>query len=80
MDFTDQEKMEEIKKILIARIKGVDSFEALKTLIGKVAWTKLITFLEQDLQIEADQLDIDSQKALDRKTKILALKDEKDMF
>lgn len=80
MDFTDQEKMEEIKKILIARIKGVDSFEALKTLIGKVAWTKLITFLEQDLQTEADQLDIDSQKALDRKTKILALKNEKDTF
>lgn len=78
MNFTDQEKMELIKRILIGKIESVDSYEALKTLIGPVAWTKLMNFLEQKLQAEADQCDIISQEALDRKAKILALKDEKD--
>lgn len=80
MIFIDQEKMEEIKKILIARTEEIDSLEALKSLIGEAAWTKLMNFLERDLQAEADQCDVISQEALDRKAKILALKDEKDSF
>ncbi len=80
MDFTDQEKMEEIKRILIKKIEGVGSYEALKTLIGEVAWAKLMNFLGSDLQAEADKCDTDSQESLDRKAKLLALKDEKDTF
>lgn len=78
MEFTDQEKLEEVKRILIAKIAGVGSFEAFKTLIGEAAWTKLMNFLEGKLQAEANQCATDSQKSLDRKAKLLALLAEKD--
>lgn len=78
MEFTDQEKMELIEKILTTRIERVDSYEALKTLIGPTAWTKLMNFLEQDLQAEADQEGANSQKSLNRQAKLLALIAEKD--
>lgn len=76
MDFTNEEKLEEVKKILILKIEATDSFEALKTLIGQSAWTKLMVFLEGKLQAEVDKCDVISQNALDRKAKILALIDE----
>lgn len=80
MNFTNQEKMKIIKRILIARMEEVDSPEALKTLTGEVAWIKLMNLLDGDLQTEADQCDIISQEALAKKAKILALKEEKDTF
>lgn len=80
MEFTDQEKLEEIKRILMKKIEGVGSPEAFKTLVGPTAWPKLITLLGQDLQAEADQLDIDSQEALNRKAKLLSLLAEKDIL
>jgi len=80
MEFTDQEKMEEIKKILIVKIKGSDSLETIKTWIGSAAWTKLMNLLDSYLQAEANQCDTTSQEVLDRKAKILALKEEKDTF
>lgn len=78
MEFTDQEKVEEVKRILIARLEGVGSLEALHTLVGDTAWAKLIQFLGTDLQSEADQCATDSQNSLNRKKKLLALLDEKD--
>lgn len=77
MEFTNQEKLKEVKRILIERIEGADSFEAFKTLIGTVAWPKLIALLGQDLQAEADQCTTDSQDSLNRRAKLLALKTEK---
>lgn len=76
MVFTNGEKLEEVKKILVAKIEEIDSFEALKTLIGQEAWMKLMNFLEEKLQAEVDKCDVISQAALDRKAKILALIDE----
>lgn len=80
MEFTDKEKLEEVKRIWTERIESVDSFEALKTLVGATAWPKLITLLGLNLQAEADQCGADSQESLDRKAKLLALKAEKDSF
>ena len=80
MDFTEQEKVEKIKRILIRRIENIGSLSALITMLKNLAWTKIKNFLDRDLQVDADQFDIDSQKALDEKAKILALKDEKDTF
>ena len=80
MEFTDQEKIELIKKILIARIEEADSLETMKTWIGSTAWTKLMSLLDLYLQTEADQCNADSHEALDRKGKVLALKEEKDSF
>lgn len=78
MEFTDQEKVTEVKRILIARIKTVSSLEALHTLIGDKAWAKLIEFLGIDFQSDADQCGIDSKESLDRKKKLLALLEEKE--
>lgn len=76
MDFTNEEKLEEVKKILILKIEATDSFEALKTLIGESAWAKLMVFLEGRLQVEIDKCDVTSQEALDRKAKLLTLMEE----
>lgn len=76
MGFTNEEKLEEVKKILVVKIEATDSFEALKTLIGEEAWTKLMVFLEGKLQAEIDRCDVISQAALDRKAKLLALMEE----
>ena len=80
MAFTEDEKVEFIKRIIIRRIENIGSLSALKNMIKNLTWTKIKNFLDQDLQIGADQLDIDSQASLDEKAKILALKDEKDTF
>ena len=73
MAFTNEEKLEELRRILKEKIESVDSFEALKSLIGDVAWTRLMNLLEEKLQAEADKCDVISQAALNRKAKILAL-------
>lgn len=78
MEFTNQEKLEEVKRILTVKIAGVGSFEAFKTLVGPTAWPKLIALLGQDLQAEADQEGANSQESLNRKAKLLALLAEKD--
>lgn len=80
MDFTDQEKLKEVKRILIERIEGAGTFELLKTLIGSVAWKKLMNLFAPELQAEADKCVADSQESLDRKAKLLSLIAEKDTF
>ncbi|GAH35020.1 unnamed protein product [marine sediment metagenome] len=80
MIFSDEEKTERIKRILIRRIENIGSLSVLITLLKNLNWTKIKSFLDQDLQTDVDQLNIDSQESLDRKAAILALKDEKDTF
>lgn len=80
MEFTNQEKLEEVKRILIERIEGASTFELLKSLIGSVAWKKLMNLFAPELQAEADKCDTKSQESLDRKAKLLALIAEKDSF
>lgn len=80
MEFTNQEKLEEVKRILRERIEGAGTLELLKDLIGSVAWKKLMNLFAPELQAEADKCDIESQESLDRKAKLLALKKEKDIF
>jgi len=80
MDFTEQEKVEKIKRIIIRRLENIGSLSTLITILKNLTWTKIKSFLDRDLQVDADQFDIDSQKALNEKAKILALKDEKDTF
>lgn len=80
MDFTEKEKVEKIKRILIRRIQNIGSLKTLKTMLKNLTWTKIKNFLDQDFNSDIDQLDIDSQHSLDEKAKILALKDEKDTY
>lgn len=80
MEFTDQEKLKEIKRILLERIERVPTLEILKALIGSVAWKKLINLFAPELQAEADKCDTESQESLDRKGKLLSLIAEKDLF
>lgn len=80
MDFTNQEKLEEVKRILLERIEGAGTFELLKTLIGSVAWKKLMNLFAPELRAEADKCDTKSQESLDRKAKLLSLIAEKDSF
>lgn len=80
MALTNEEKTELIKRILIRRIENIGSLSVLITLLKNLNWTKIKSFLDQDLQTDVDQLDIDSQESLDRKAAILALKEEKDTF
>lgn len=80
MEFSEEEKVELIKRIIIKRIQNIGSLSVLKTMIKNLTWTKIKTFLDQDLQVDADQLDINSQGLLDRKEAILMLMEEKDTF
>lgn len=80
MAFTDEQKVERIKRILIRRIENIGDLATLKTLIKNMTWTKIKNFLNVDFDSQADQLDIDSQDQLDEKADILALKAEKDTF
>lgn len=80
MEYTDEEKVEKIKRILIRRIQNIGKKDALIAMLKALTWTKIKNFLDQDLDTDAEQLGIDSQDKLDEKAKILALKDEKDTF
>lgn len=80
MNYTEEEKVAKIKRILIRRIENIGSLSVLIIMLKNLTWTKIKTFFDQDLQVDIDQLDIDSQDSLDEKAKILALKDEKDTY
>lgn len=80
MIFSDEEKTERIKRILIRRIENIGDKETLINLIKNLSWTKIKNFLDADWQADAEQLDINSQESLDEKAKILALKEEKDAW
>lgn len=80
MEFTDQEKLEEVKRILRERIEGASTFELLKTLIGSVAWKKLMNLFAPELRAEAEKCNTESQKSLDRKAKLLAFLAEQDLL
>lgn len=80
MEFTNEEKLEEIKRILRERIEGANTLELLKSLMGSVAWKKIMNLFSPELQAEADKCDTKSQESLNRKTKLLALLAEKDSF
>lgn len=80
MEYTEQEKVEKIKKIIIRRIENIGSLSVLITLLKNLTWTKIKTFLDQDLEVDADQSGIDSQESLDEQEKNLALKAEKDTY
>jgi len=80
MEFTEQEKVEKIKRVLIKRIENIHSLSTLKTLLKNLTWTKIKNFLDTDWQTDADQCDVNSQEQLDEKAKLLALLAEKDEF
>lgn len=80
MIFSDEEKTERIKRILIRRIENIGDKETLINLIKNLNWTKIKNFLDTDWQADAEQLDVNSQESLDEKAKILALKKEKDTW
>ncbi len=80
MEFTEKEKVELIKRIIIKRIQSIGDLETLITMIKKLTWTNIKKLIDQDLQERANLLDFNSQESLDEKAEILALKEEKDTF
>lgn len=80
MALSDKKKTEMMKRIMIKRIENIGSKAVLINLFKNLSWTKIKNFLDQELQALADQRDINSQKELDEKTDILALKAEKDTY
>jgi len=80
MEFTEKEKVEKLKRPIIRRLENIGDKETLINLYKNLNWTKIKIFLGQDLQTNADQCDVKSQREIDEKTKILALKEEKDTF
>jgi len=80
MEFSEREKAEKLKGIIIRRIQNISSLSVLKTMLKSLTWTKIKNFIDQDLDADAERLDINTQDSVDEKANILALKAEKDTF
>ena len=80
MALTNDRKRDEIKAMFIERVDKVGTLAALKTLIKNLTWANIKSFIQQDLQKQADNCDLRIQEWIDKKAEYLALKDELDAY